>query len=80
MELGRWLIVLGLVLVLLGAVLYFFPRLFAWFGHLPGDIRIERDGVYIFVPVTSMLVVSVLLTLFLNLLAYLLTLFAGSGR
>lgn len=80
MELGRWLIVLGLLLVLLGAVLYFFPRLFAWFGHLPGDIRIERDGVYVFVPITSMLVVSVLLTLFLNLLAYLLALFAGSGR
>ena len=80
MEIGRWLIVLGLTLVLMGAVLYFFPRLFAWFGHLPGDIRIERDGVYIFVPLTSMLVVSVLLSLFLNLLGYLVALLSGPGE
>lgn len=80
MEIGRWLIVLGLTLVLVGAVLYFFPQLFAWFGHLPGDIRIERDGVYVFVPLTSMLVVSVLLSLFLNLLGYLVALLSGPGE
>ncbi len=79
MELGRWLIVLGALLILLGVVLYFLPRLFGWFGHLPGDIRIERDGVYVFIPLTSMLVVSVALTLLLNLVGYLLALFSG-GR
>jgi len=78
-ELGRWLIVLGALLILLGVVLYFLPRLFGWFGHLPGDIRIERDGVYVFIPLTSMLVVSVALTLLLNLVGYLLALFSG-GR
>ncbi len=79
MELGRWLIVLGALLILLGVVLYFLPRLFGWFGHLPGDIRIERDGVYVFIPLTSMLLVSVALTLLLNLVGYLLALFSG-GR
>jgi len=78
-ELGRWLIVLGALLILLGVVLYFLPRLFGWFGHLPGDIRIERDGVYVFIPLTSMLLVSVALTLLLNLVGYLLALFSG-GR
>ena len=79
MELGRWLIAVGLLLVAVGAVLYFLPRFFGWFGHLPGDIRIERDGVYVFVPITSMLLVSVVLTLLLNLVGYLLALFSG-GR
>ena len=78
MELGRWLIAAGLLLVLLGGVLLLFPRLFGWFGHLPGDLRIERDGVYIFIPFASMLVLSVLFTLFVNLVGYLLALFYGS--
>ncbi len=70
---------MGLLLLVLGAVLYFLPKLFGWFGHLPGDIRIERDGVYVFIPITSMLLVSVGLTLLLNLVGYLLALFSG-GR
>src|SRR5271165_7215376 len=35
---------------------------FAWFGHLPGDIRIERENVRIYIPVISMLLVSVVAT------------------
>lgn len=66
---ARGLILAGLGLVLLGAVLTFFPRAFAWFGRLPGDIRTET----VFFPVTSMLLVSGVLTLLLNLLAWLLT-------
>ena len=79
MEIGRWFLALGFLLVMVGLVLMYAPKAFAWFGHLPGDIRIERDGVYIFIPVTSMLVTSVMISLFLNLLGYLLALFAG-GR
>ena len=75
MELGRWLLVLGLILALVGALLLYAPRLLGWFGHLPGDIRIERDGVRVYVPLASMLVLSVLLTLVLNLVAFLLALF-----
>lgn len=58
----------GVGLVVLGVVLSVFPRAFSWFGRLPGDIRTER----VFFPVTSMLVLSGVLTLLLNLLAWLL--------
>ncbi|GAA6757715.1 DUF2905 domain-containing protein [Thermus oshimai] len=68
MELGKALLVLGLFLALLGVILLYFPKLFAWFGHLPGDIRIEREGVRVYIPLTS----SLLLSLFLSLLLYLL--------
>jgi hypothetical protein len=64
---GKLILSLGLVLVVIGLVLGFAPGLLGWFGHLPGDIRIEREnGTFIF-PVTSMIVVSVVLTILVNL-------------
>ena len=67
MPLARLILFLGLLLVLLGLVLNYAPGLFGWFGHLPGDIRIERaNGTFVF-PLTSMIIVSVVLTILLNL-------------
>ena len=65
---ARWLIILGAILLIFGAMLQFAPWLFGWFGKLPGDISIESGSVRIFVPITSMLLVSIVLTLLLNLL------------
>jgi hypothetical protein len=64
---GKLILLLGIVLVLLGLVLIYAPGLLGWFGHLPGDIRIERgNGTFLF-PVTSMIIVSVVLTILINL-------------
>jgi hypothetical protein len=64
---GKLILLLGLVLVVIGLVLGYAPGLLGWFGHLPGDIRIEREnGTFIF-PVTSMIIVSVVLTIIVNL-------------
>jgi membrane protein implicated in regulation of membrane protease activity len=41
---------------------------FSWFGRLPGDLRIETDNTRVFVPITSMLIVSVAASLLLGLL------------
>jgi hypothetical protein len=68
MEAGKVLIYLGLLLLGLGLILLYFPKLFAWFGHLPGDIRIEREGLRVYIPLTSALLLSLILTLLLNLL------------
>lgn len=65
---GRWLMIAGALLLIVGAIWQFAPWLLNWFGRLPGDIRIESERVKIFVPITSMIIVSVLLTLLLNLL------------
>jgi hypothetical protein len=59
--------VVGLGLLIVGALVRFFPGAFAWFGHLPGDIRIEGENSTIFIPLTSMLLVSVALTVIVNL-------------
>ncbi len=64
---ARWLILAGLVLVILGLVLHYAPSIFSWFGRLPGDIRIESERGKFFFPITSMVIISVVLTLLFNL-------------
>ena len=56
---ARTLIVAGLVLLALGLLLHVSPGV-PWLGRLPGDIRIERPGVRVYVPIVSCLVVSAL--------------------
>ncbi len=63
-DLGRLLVGAGVVLVLAGLLVR--SGALAWFGRLPGDIRIERDSVRVYVPFVSMLLVSVVLTLVLH--------------
>jgi len=53
----------GDLLVLAGVVAWFGGL--SWFGRLPGDIRVERDNVRLYVPIVSMLLVSVALSLVL---------------
>ncbi|GEM88773.1 DUF2905 domain-containing protein [Oceanithermus desulfurans] len=76
-ELGRWLVAVGLLIAFAGLLLWWWPALFGWFGHLPGDLRFERDGVRVYVPLVSMLLLSLGLTLGLNLALWLL---AGLSR
>jgi len=64
---ARGLIIIGLVLVVVGLVLHYAPGAFSWFGRLPGDIRIEREHGRFFLPLTSMVILSVVLTLLLSL-------------
>lgn len=60
------LLVIGGALLLVGVFLHFGSgRFFGWFGHLPGDVRVERPGARVYFPWVSMLVVSVLVNLLL---------------
>jgi DUF2905 family protein len=64
---GPALVMLGVAIVLIGLLVW--SGGLGWFGRLPGDIRIERETVRIYVPIVSMLVVSVVLSLLLNLIS-----------
>jgi len=63
---------IGVCVVLVGALVRFAPGLFSWFGHLPGDVRIEGDNSRVFIPITSMIVVSIALTLVVNAVTWVL--------
>jgi len=67
---GKWLIVGGVMLILLGIAAQ--TGVLSWLGRLPGDIRIERPGFSFFFPLTTMIVVSALLSLVVQILRRLL--------
>lgn len=60
-EIGRLLITLGLVLAAAGTFLLFAHRM-PWLGHLPGDIVIRRKSVFVYFPLATSLVVSIILS------------------
>jgi hypothetical protein len=55
---GELVVALGLILVV--GVLLAMAGWLRWFGHLPGDVRIERENVRVYVPLVSMLLLSIL--------------------
>ena len=67
---GPVLVGLGVALVLGGLLVW--SGALSWFGRLPGDVRIERESVHIYVPLVSMLIVSAALSLLLYLIRRLL--------
>ena len=63
--LGPLLVVAGVVLVVAGLLAW--GGWLSWFGRLPGDIRIERPGMRLYIPIVSMLLVSIILSVILAL-------------
>ena len=63
---GLFVIFVGLAVVVVGALIY--AGALSWFGRLPGDIRYEGENSRIYVPITSMLLVSLVLSLAFYLL------------
>jgi hypothetical protein len=67
-QVGRWIFIAGLVLAALGGLVWLAGRSGLPLGRLPGDIRIERDGFSCFIPIASSILISLLLTLVLNVI------------
>lgn len=66
-ETGKYVIVIGVVLVVVGFVIYFFHDKFNWIGRLPGDIRVERENFRFYFPITTMILLSIVLTILLRI-------------
>ncbi len=68
MDVSKTLITLGIGLMFLGLVVKFasrVPWLFSWFGNLPGDIRYQGERTFVYAPLVSMMVVSVVVSVVL---------------
>ncbi len=61
-QFGKILIGLGLLIVLIGVILYV-GKPFSFLGRLPGDIRIERPNFVFYFPLTTSILISILLTI-----------------
>lgn len=65
---GKYIVLIGVALMLIGAVIYFFGDKLNWLGRLPGDIRIEgKNGGGFYFPIVTCIVVSLLLNLIIVL-------------
>lgn len=65
---GKWIIVAGILIVVIGIIIYFFHDKLNWLGKLPGDIRVEKENFRFYFPITTMIILSIILTLLINIL------------
>ena len=64
---GKYLILSGIFILAIGILVFFFHDKLKWFGRLPGDIRIEKENFRFYFPLTSMILLSLFLSLLLQL-------------
>lgn len=64
---AKLLIVIGIVLVIVGIIWLIFPSAFSWIGNLPGDIKHTSGNTRVYFPIVSMIVLSIVATILLNL-------------
>lgn len=60
---GKYIILIGCAVVVLGVIIYFFHDKLHWIGRLPGDIRVEKENVRFYFPITTMILFSVLVSI-----------------
>ncbi|HEX8314557.1 MAG TPA: DUF2905 domain-containing protein [Flavisolibacter sp.] len=65
---GKYIIVFGGLIILIGLVIYFFGDKLSWIGRLPGDIRVEKENFRFYFPIVTMVLFSILITVIVNLI------------
>jgi hypothetical protein len=69
-SLGKLFIVAGIVITLLGLIIYFFGGRLNFLGKLPGDIRVERENFSFYFPFTSCILISLVITVVVKILRW----------
>jgi hypothetical protein len=64
---GKYLIAIGIILIAVGILIYFLHDKMGWLGNLPGDLKIERENFRFYFPLTTMIILSIVLTAILYL-------------
>lgn len=62
---GKYIVIIGVIVIVIGLLVWFAGDKLNWFGNLPGDIKVEKKNVRVFFPITTMLLLSALLSLLL---------------
>ena len=68
MELGKNLLFIGFIIMFSGLVIFLFGDKLSWFGNLFGDFKYESKSIKVYAPITSMLLLSLLLSFLVNIL------------
>jgi hypothetical protein len=70
-ESGKWIIFIGILITIAGVIWYFFGEKLSFLGQLPGDIRIEKENFRFYFPITTMILISVLINILLRIFRFL---------
>jgi hypothetical protein len=62
-EIGKLVLIIGLLLVVIGGILWRFPSLFGWVGKLPGDVSVQKGNFSFYFPVVTCILISIVLSL-----------------
>lgn len=65
---GKYIMIAGVALLAIGAIVFFFHDKLNWIGKLPGDIRWTKNNISFHFPVVTMIIVSVILTILINVI------------
>ncbi|MFA6924834.1 MAG: DUF2905 domain-containing protein [Bacteroidales bacterium] len=65
---GKTIIIIGIIIIVIGLIVYFFGNKLNWFGNLPGDIKIKKENFSLYFPITTMVLISIILSLILWLI------------
>ena len=65
---AKILIGIGIFLVIIGVIWLLFPNAFSWIGNMPGDIRHTSGNTKVYFPIVTMIIISIVATILLNLL------------
>jgi O-antigen/teichoic acid export membrane protein len=65
---GKYIIFAGVLIVLLGVLIYFFHDKLNWIGRLPGDIRIEKENFKFYFPITTTVIFSLVVTIIIQVI------------
>jgi len=65
---GKYIIGLGAIIIVVGLMIYFFHDKLHWIGRLPGDIRVEKENFRFYFPITTLILLSLVLTLIINII------------
>ena len=64
MKMGKFLIISGVILIVVGIIITLWPKN-SFMGKLPGDIVIEKENFRLYIPITTSIIISIILTIFL---------------
>lgn len=63
---GKYIVLIGLGVIIVGGLIYFFHDKLHWIGRLPGDIRVERENFRFYFPLATMIIFSIILTVIIR--------------
>lgn len=60
---GKYIVIAGLIVTIVGLIIWLGGDKLSWLGNLPGDVKVEKPGFKIYIPITTMIIVSIILSL-----------------